>query len=544
MDIRPAIVPLGRLVKLYVGPLLLASWLSICGCAESSPVAPADTGASAAIGATSENAATEDLESLERELWEATYVQDSRAGYTYTTRQLIDRAEPPTFQIESVSKLSLRRFGELTEQVVSLSSLEDAEGRLLELRSETRMGPQALVIAARVEGDQLRIDSPGAHPRTIPWSPDVGGLMAVDDSLLTQPMEPGEKRTIRQVMPLLNEVVVVENRLHALDYEPTELLHGIYDLLKIESKMVMPGGQSIDSLIWTDRAGETLKTSMAAIGMETFRTSREIALDTSAPIEFDLGFESIVQIDKPLARPHDTSEIRYRVQLDHGDPAAVFVSGPTQQVRSVDANTAEITVRGVVVGDADSRFFAAPQQPPAEGDRAPNELIQSDDPVVIQLAEEAAGDESDPTQTALALERFVHQRIDEKNFSQAFATAAEVARSLEGDCTEHAVLLAALARARGIPARVAVGLVYIDAAHAFGYHMWNELFLDGRWIPLDATLGRGRVGAAHIKLADSNLSDSGAVSSFLPVVNVIGQLHIEVLDASYSDDLRAEQSTP
>ena len=41
------------------------------------------------------------------------------------------------------------------------------------------------------------------------------------------------------------------------------------------------------------------------------------------------------------------------------------------------------------------------------------------------------------------------------------ATAAEVARSREGDCTEHAVLLAALARARGIPARVAMGLVYV-----------------------------------------------------------------------------------
>ena len=93
-----------------------------------------------------------------------------------------------------------------------------------------------------------------------------------------------------------------------------------------------------------------------------------------------------------------------------------------------------------------------------------------------------------------------------KNFSQAFATAAEVARSLEGDCTEHAVLLAALCRARKIPARVAFGLVYYPPQKGFAYHMWNEVWIADRWVPLDATLGLGGIGADHIKLGDSNLS--------------------------------------
>ena len=75
-----------------------------------------------------------------------------------------------------------------------------------------------------------------------------------------------------------------------------------------------------------------------------------------------------------------------------------------------------------------------------------------------------------------------------------------MAESREGDCTEHAVLLAALARACGIPARVAIGLVYVDQAGGFGYHMWTEMYLSGHWIPLDATLGQGGIGAAHLKL--------------------------------------------
>ena len=124
-----------------------------------------------------------------------------------------------------------------------------------------------------------------------------------------------------------------------------------------------------------------------------------------------------------------------------------------------------------------------------------------------------------------------HRAIAAKNFSQAFATAAEVAESLEGDCTEHAVLLAAMARSRGIPARVAMGLVYMEGRQSLGYHMWNEVYVGGRWIGLDATLGRGGIGGGHLKLATSNLQGASALSSFLPVATVLGRLKIEVLDA-------------
>ena len=80
-------------------------------------------------------------------------------------------------------------------------------------------------------------------------------------------------------------------------------------------------------------------------------------------------------------------------------------------------------------------------------------------------------------------------------------SAADVARSLEGDCTEHSVLLAALCRARKIPARVAIGLVYYqprgEASPGYAYHMWTEVWVNQRWTPIDATLGRGGIGAAQ-----------------------------------------------
>ena len=145
-----------------------------------------------------------------------------------------------------------------------------------------------------------------------------------------------------------------------------------------------------------------------------------------------------------------------------------------------------------------------------------------------------ASEGPDDWSIAQALEDQVHEMISEKSFTQAFATAAEVAESREGDCTEHAVLLAALCRAREIPARVAIGLVYVPTGGAgrFAYHMWNEIWINDRWIPLDATLGRGGVGAAHIKISSSNLHGANAYSTFLPVIQVIGQLQLEIVSVN------------
>jgi transglutaminase-like putative cysteine protease len=156
--------------------------------------------------------------------------------------------------------------------------------------------------------------------------------------------------------------------------------------------------------------------------------------------------------------------------------------------------------------------------------------VQSDDKVVQDVASQVAPEETDPWRLARALERAVHDMIDAKDFSQAFATAAEVAQTRQGDCTEHAVLLAALCRARRLPARLAIGLVYSSPDQAFAYHMWNEVWIHDRWVPLDATIGQGGIGAAHVKLADSNLDGAGAYSTFLPVLKVMGRLELEIVE--------------
>jgi transglutaminase-like putative cysteine protease len=84
-----------------------------------------------------------------------------------------------------------------------------------------------------------------------------------------------------------------------------------------------------------------------------------------------------------------------------------------------------------------------------------------------------------------------------------------------------------MARALGIPARVAVGLVSVGGA--FYYHAWPEVYLaenhnSGMWLPVDPTLNEFPADATHLRLARGGLEKQAAI---LPL---IGRLKIEILD--------------
>jgi transglutaminase-like putative cysteine protease len=131
----------------------------------------------------------------------------------------------------------------------------------------------------------------------------------------------------------------------------------------------------------------------------------------------------------------------------------------------------------------------------------------------------------------MKMTRFVHANMRILDTSEALASAAEVAAAMAGDCTEHAVLLTAMCRAQGIPARVAIGLVYSAELKGFGYHMWTEAWVSEGWLSLDATRRDGRVGAGHLKMAVSNLQGVSPYEAFLPVMNAMGRLTLEVQES-------------
>lgn len=139
--------------------------------------------------------------------------------------------------------------------------------------------------------------------------------------------------------------------------------------------------------------------------------------------------------------------------------------------------------------------------------------LEITDSNVQRMSREAVGDETDALAAARKIETYVADRIADKGLGTGFATAAETARQLAGDCTEHAVLAAALARAAGLPSRVVCGLAYGgpmagDTRARFYFHMWAEVYV-GQWLPIDPALGS--FDATHITFVDSDLARPDAI---------------------------------
>lgn len=509
-----------RRAPLLAGGCLAAILTTLSGCGTSSPdPAPAATGRPAAE--------TGPETTSGRDVWDVVLIAKERAGYVHT------KVEPAKYDGQPAEKTTLehhvavQRFGQATTQDIRCESFESPDGRQLAFTTEIRMASSPQIIRGKVSGGKLHLEvttEGRTEKKTLPWEDKYRGGNEPAASLLRKPMQPGEKREMT-VLDFLTAGPVT-TRLSAGDYEPVELPSGTVQLLRIDTKTEYPGGQALSATMWCDRSGDCLVTQFDVLGMKVVRSSRAQALQQTEPPKLDLGWDIAVKPDKPIPNAHQAKKITYRVRLKRGDPAAIFPSTSSQQVRSLDPHTAEITVYAVRPDQSGNPD--APRDPPVAADRKPNNNIQSDDPQVVARAKEAAGDQKEPWAVAVALERYVKKVMVNKNFSTAFATAAEVARKPEGDCTEHAVLLTALARACGLPARGVMGLVYVPHSNTFAFHMWSEVYLNNRWIPLDATLGMGGIGAGHLEIAHGSLEGSSLFTCALPVLDVLGQLSIEV----------------
>jgi hypothetical protein len=118
--------------------------------------------------------------------------------------------------------------------------------------------------------------------------------------------------------------------------------------------------------------------------------------------------------------------------------------------------------------------------------------------------------EADATRWALAcrVNRFVFELIHDKGLDVGFATAPEVAGNPKGDCTEHTVLMIALLRCLGVPARAVFGWAGVDMGDqaSLGLHAWVEVKIGKRWIPMDPTFDQSPAGAFRVTTGTSSLN--------------------------------------
>jgi transglutaminase-like putative cysteine protease len=166
----------------------------------------------------------------------------------------------------------------------------------------------------------------------------------------------------------------------------------------------------------------------------------------------------------------------------------------------------------------------------------PTRFLQSADKKVVELARRAVGDAKDSAEAVRRIEAFVARYMTNKGLSVGYASASEVADSRAGDCTEFAVLTAAMCRAVGIPAQVVVGVAYVKdfaGIEGFGGHAWTQAYVGddkgkGTWVGLDAAFksaGLGGYDAGHLALAIGD----GEPGAFFNMAAMLGNFTIEKL---------------
>jgi hypothetical protein len=482
------------------------------------------------------------------EQWDAAYLEGAKCGAFRTLTTAFDRDGQKVLRTTLAMDLRIRRYNSVVPLRIETSDDETADGKVLALSMTQFADAGSLTQTATVNGGDLIVGIKGkADSRRVPWDPAVVGMRKQQAIFRERKVKPGDRFDYRTFeLSLLTPVTV---RVAVKDFEEVDLLSAKdvggktiaerrkQKLLRAEAipDKVEVGGNPVQLprlVMWLNDQRDAVRSEMELPGLGTitlYRTTKEIAGEEGAAPALlpDLGLNSIIALNRAIPRVHDAAAVVYRVTVKGDDDAATtFARDARQQVSDAKGPSFTLTVRGQQI-PADS----------AETTTAKPEFIQSsyfidsDDPKIRELAAEAVGRETDVLAKARRIERWVYDHMAGAN-DVGFVPASQVARTLKGDCRQHAMLAAAMCRAAGVPSRTAVGLVYVndpDRGPLLGFHMWTEVRARGNWLGVDATLGRGSVGPGHLKVTDASWHDTQTLAPLLPVIRVMGRLGIEVV---------------
>jgi transglutaminase-like putative cysteine protease len=269
---------------------------------------------------------------------------------------------------------------------------------------------------------------------------------------------------------------------------------------------------------WITDVGETVREE-SPMGLLTVRETPEQAQALAVPgwVQADLLEASAISPSRPLRIDDPTTVARLRIRLSGLDAFdRADLDGDGQSLEGADV----LEVR-------DPRDLA-PGPAPADLARhlRAEPFLESDAPEIRAEAQKAIAGAAEPRLRAERLVRYVHA-ILEKRPTISLPSALEVLKTRVGDCNEHTALYVAMARAAGVPARMATGLVELRGA--FYYHAWPEVFVAetsgsrGVWLAVDPTLDQFPADATHVRLARGGLERQAAILS------MVGRAKLEVL---------------
>lgn len=426
--------------------------------------------------------------------WMSVRLDGRRIGYLLIERQRSGN----TITTTQTLALAFDRNGQPLQLGNMSRSIETLDARPLGFAASTRMSAVDSTVDGRRDAHgryRVTVTVGGqARQNVIDWPP--GALLAEGQRLATLAAgrRPGTTYMLREFDPASRRVLDIQMRV--LGDETVTLPEGNEILSHQRQMLDLPSGGPVYDL-WLDAHGMVRKARMQVFGlpMEMLACSRTCA---QAPTEdVDMLRAAMVTAPRPLTPAMRVLPLRYLLQVEDGNGQPPFIPTDEQRVTALGGGRWQVDVGYPRAGG---------QKPPLPQDQAANAWLQSDAPPIRRLAATIVGTAGDDRTKMHRLRSFVSDFITGHDLDVGYASALEVLDRRQGDCTEYAVLLAALARAQGIPARIVSGMAYVDrygdAEHVFVPHEWVQAWIAGRWVSYDAALRR--FDAAHLALASGD----------------------------------------
>jgi len=264
--------------------------------------------------------------------------------------------------------------------------------------------------------------------------------------------------------------------------------------------------------VWIGENGEILKEA-GLLGITLVKTTKTDALAgiDPEPVQ-DLTQQASVATREKIDNPHRLQKLKMEIsginlnalQIDGGRQHLV---GNLLTITKETLPKTNETMPMAPLHDDFKRFLQA------------TPFIQSDHPEIKALSKRILQANDNLPAMGEKLVGWVFQNI-QKRPVLSLPDALSTLENRVGDCNEHAVLLAALARSAGIPTKIETGLVYLKGR--FYYHAWNSLYL-GEWISADAVFGQIPADVTHIRMT------SGDQKAQLDLLGVIGKIQLKIL---------------
>jgi len=428
-----------------------------------------------------------------------------------------------------VLKITVGRGTTPITTLMSETCVETLDGKPLEFTSVMDMSLMGQTVKGVVGADgkvAVTITAGGqTRQNTMDWP--EGALMAEGLRLLEKKkgLKKGTAYTAKVFTGTLMKAI--QTQVVVGETKQVDLLGRVVHLTEVKATQTVPsllGPRQQTTVSYVDDDGKALKMVMDMLGMkvEVIACAEEVAMSEVEVVDFLA--RALVASPSPLPNVRLAKSVTYHIAPTGEVKAKLPIPNTDNQkvVHQADGSVV-VTVRPAKA-PAGATFPYKGKDKVALAALKPTRFVESDDAKVIALARKAIGTATDAAKAAKRLEAFARMHVTRKDLSVGYATAAEVAVSRQGDCSEHAVLLAAMCRAVGIPAQVVNGLVYVpkfaNRRHVFGPHAWVRAYVGGRWIGLDAAMPRYDAGRIALGVGDGNAED------FFVTVSIFGRIKI------------------